>query len=101
MPNKAFVLFLVFIYVYALFYTTVFTSLDQGEEAEVSDVIIVAEGSIERSYTAIDLLFEDYSTEYKIIESPMTSVISTLVPSCTVKSSVPERSGEALAFTTP
>lgn len=74
MPNKAFVLFLVFIYVYALFYTTVFTSLDQGEEAEVSDVIIVAEGSIERSYTAIDLLFEDYSTEYKIIESPMTSV---------------------------
>lgn len=70
--NKPFKYFLALIYVYSLLYTSVFTSLDQGEDPRVSDVIIVAEGSIERSYTAADLLFEGYSSQYKVLESPMT-----------------------------
>lgn len=73
-PSKLFIGFLVFIYAFALFYTATFTSLDQGEDPQAAEVIIVAEGSIERTYTAIDLLFEGYSSEYKIIESPITPV---------------------------
>lgn len=70
--KKPFKYFLVLVYAYSFLYTSVFTSLDQGEDPKVSDVIIVAEGSIERSYTAADLLFEGFSSQYKIIESPMT-----------------------------
>lgn len=70
--SRPFKWFLALVYVYSLSYAVVFSSLDQGEEAQVSDVIIVAEGAVERPATAAELLFAGYSTENKIIESPIT-----------------------------
>lgn len=48
-------------------------SLDQGEAAEPSDVIIVAGGSPNRTYKAADLFLEGYADQ--IMESPITENI--------------------------
>lgn len=63
-------LFLVFFFILFL---SIFISLDQGEEAQVSDVIIVAGGSPNRTYKAADLFLEGYSNQ--VMESPLTENI--------------------------
>lgn len=65
----------VFLLFFLVLFFSIFISLDQGEEPQTSDVIIVAGGSPNRTYKAADLLFEGWSTQDTVMESPITERI--------------------------
>lgn len=65
----------VFLLFFLVLFFSIFISLDQGEEPQVSDVIIVAGGSPNRTYKAADLLLEGWSSQDTVMESPITERI--------------------------
>jgi len=70
----AFWLLLALFLLFLPLFLNVFLGLDQGEAPEQLDVIIVAEGSSDRSYRGAELLSEGYSSSKQLIVSPATAI---------------------------
>lgn len=73
MEKRAFILLACLLTLWAGHAVWLYYNLDVGEEAVVSDVIIVPEGGDGREKEAVKLLLDGYSESDKIIVSPLYS----------------------------